>query len=103
MPGSQRLSHATWQPPGSRLKYQEKREITRAPSLGTAALDKRPKFKGGSLTPHYSQRTLLRRLILLDGESQLGLGLKEVSAIRYLIKCHLNYSNNPWLSDLGAV
>lgn len=68
-----------------------------------AALDKKPKLEGGSLTPHYSQRILLRTLILLDGELQLGLLLKEISAIRYLIKCHLNYSNNPWLLDLGAV
>lgn len=68
-----------------------------------AALDKNPKLEGGSLTPRYSQRIPPRRLILLDGESQLGLRLKEISAIRYLIKCHLNYSNNPWLSDLGAV
>lgn len=68
-----------------------------------AALDKKPKLRGGSLTPRYSQCILLCRLILPDGELQLGLRLKEISAIRYLIKCHLNYSNNPWLLDLGAV
>lgn len=77
-------------------------------SLGHLPWERQPSIKTPNSREAASRHAIprappLRRLILLDGELQLGLGLKEISAIRYLIKCHLNYSNNPWLSDLGAV